>query len=83
MQRSSVDLPEPLPPMIATTSPSRADSETPFSTCNCPNFLCRSSMWMASAAPFCVSAVASEVEAESLTPTVPRTRRAFSALVYP
>ena len=51
MQRSSVDLPEPLPPMMATTSPSRADSDTPFSTCSWPNFLCRFSMWIASAAP--------------------------------
>jgi hypothetical protein len=32
MQRSMVDLPEPEPPMIATTSPSQARSETPFST---------------------------------------------------
>ncbi len=32
MQRSMVDLPEPEPPMIATTSPSRAVSDTPFST---------------------------------------------------
>ena len=32
MQRKRVDLPEPLPPMMATTSPSRADKDTPFST---------------------------------------------------
>ena len=51
MQRSSVDLPEPEPPMMATTSPSRADSDTPLSTCSWPNFLCRFSMWIASAAP--------------------------------
>ena len=44
MQRSSVDLPEPEPPMMATTSPSRAESDTPFSTCNWPNFLCRFSI---------------------------------------
>ena len=37
--------------MMATTSPSRADSDTPFSTCSWPNFLCRFSMWIASAAP--------------------------------
>ena len=36
--------------MMATTSPSRADSETPFSTCSWPNFLCRFSIWIASAA---------------------------------
>ena len=45
------------PPMMATTSPSRADSETPFSTCSSPNFLCRFSIWMASAAPSCAHAV--------------------------
>ena len=39
MQRRNVDLPEPLPPMMAITSPSRADSDTPFSTSQLAEFL--------------------------------------------
>ncbi|MNV95117.1 hypothetical protein D3C71_1899770 [compost metagenome] len=42
MQRRKVDLPEPLPPMMAITSPCFAVSETPFSTSNGPKRLCRS-----------------------------------------
>jgi hypothetical protein len=40
-QRSSVLLPEPLAPMIATTSPGRACSDTPRSTSRSPKRLCR------------------------------------------
>jgi len=43
MQRSKVDLPEPLEPIIAITSPVLADSETPFSTSASPKRLCKSS----------------------------------------
>ena len=39
MQRSSVDLPEPLAPMMLITSPSSAASEMPFSTSNVPKRL--------------------------------------------
>ena len=42
IQRRKVDLPEPLPPMMAITSPCFAVSETPFSTSNGPKRLCRS-----------------------------------------
>jgi hypothetical protein len=38
-QRSIVDLPDPEPPMIATTSPFFADSDTPLSTSRSPNHL--------------------------------------------
>ena len=71
MQRSSVDLPEPEPPMMATTSPSRADSDTPFSTCSWPNFLCRFSIWIASAAP---SRSASAMAAALVGPASDRVR---------
>src|SRR6516162_9594361 len=43
MQRRKVLLPEPELPIMAMTSPSRAESEMPFSTSRAPNFLCRSS----------------------------------------
>ena len=39
MQRSRVDLPEPDEPISATTSPSQAVSEMPFSTSSGPNDL--------------------------------------------
>ena len=48
MQRSMVDLPEPEPPMIATTSPSQALSDTPFSTSSVPKDFFNPSMRMAS-----------------------------------
>ena len=43
MQRSRVDLPEPLEPIMAITSPVLAESETPLSTSAAPKRLCRSS----------------------------------------
>src|SRR3954470_14011137 len=39
MQRSSVDLPEPLRPMIATTSPGSTLTSMPFSTSTAPKRL--------------------------------------------
>src|SRR6188768_1321429 len=44
MQRSSVDLPEPERPMMATTCPVSTLSETPFSTSSEPKRLWTSSM---------------------------------------
>src|SRR6478735_8568793 len=44
MQRSSVDLPEPERPMIATTCPASTLSETPFSTSSEPKRLWMPSM---------------------------------------
>ena len=43
MQRRNVLLPEPEAPIIDTTSPSWAVSETPFNTSKTPKFLCKSS----------------------------------------
>ena len=43
MQRRKVLLPEPEAPIIDTTSPSCAVSDTPFSTSRRPKLLCRSS----------------------------------------
>ena len=44
MQRSSVDLPEPDGPMIATTAPRATRSEMPFSTSTRPNDFHRSAI---------------------------------------
>src|SRR4030095_10795383 len=43
-QRSSVVLPEPLEPMIETTSPVASARSTPFRTSTSLNFLCRFSI---------------------------------------
>ena len=48
MQRNIVDLPDPEPPMIATTSPSRAVIEMPFNTSNEPKDFRRFSIRIAS-----------------------------------
>lgn len=48
MQRSIVDLLDPEPPMIATTSPSQARKLTPLSTSVDPNALRSPSMPIAS-----------------------------------
>src|SRR5690348_4203574 len=44
-QRRSVVLPEPLDPMIETTSPVSSARSTPFRTSTSLNFLCRFSIW--------------------------------------
>src|SRR5882757_11225496 len=65
MQRKRVLLPEPLRPMMATTSPVSTDSETPFSTSSGPNRLCTSSMTTAGMKrPFEMAAEAGEREAD-------------------
>src|SRR6185295_10720985 len=44
-QRNNVVLPEPLEPMIETTSPVASWRSTPFRTSTSLNFLCRFSIW--------------------------------------
>src|SRR5687768_16528955 len=44
-QRKSVVLPEPLEPMIETTSPVASVRSTPLRTSTSLNFLCRFSIW--------------------------------------
>src|SRR5271165_3800406 len=44
MQRRSVDFPEPLGPMIATTEPRSTRNETPFNTWSEPNAFHKSQM---------------------------------------
>src|SRR5882757_1180512 len=57
MQRSSVLLPEPLRPMMATTCPVSTLSDTPFRTSTGPKRLCTSSMTTAGMhCPFKVAA---------------------------
>src|SRR5258708_3347303 len=65
MQRSSVLLPEPLRPMIATTWPASTLSDTPFRTSTGPKRLCTSSMTTAGMhCPFKVAAETRERKAD-------------------
>ena len=50
MQRSSVVLPEPEGPTMATTSPRATSIETPHSTSSAPKLLCRSTIRTSGAA---------------------------------
>src|SRR4030065_157776 len=47
-QRSKVLLPEPLRPMITSTSLGVTEKDTPFRTCRSPNHLCKFSTWIIS-----------------------------------
>src|SRR5690348_4214386 len=57
-QRRSVVLPEPLDPMIETTSPVSSARSTPFRTSTSLNFLCRFSIWRIGCAIDAISASA-------------------------
>src|SRR5882757_1889123 len=65
MQRSSVLLPEPLRPMMATTCPASTLSDTPFRTSTGPKRLCTSSMTTAGMhCPFKIAAETGERKAD-------------------
>src|SRR6266568_5638876 len=65
MQRSSVLLPEPLRPMMATTCPASTLSDTPLRTSTGPKRLCTSSMTTAGMhCPFKIAAETGERKAD-------------------